>query len=223
MLQPAVFAAELPELAASGLPIIQLDEQSAYPEIGFIDNDSYSGAQSMARALLDLGHRKIAFLQRWPDRLNHVQRFNGYRNALAEAGIEPRPEWTRVWSDERRAPDCLGSGAILLNELLDAAPDVTAVMAVNDELALGALFAARRRGVSVPQMLSVTGFDDGEYSAYANPPLSTVYHPGMEEGRLVMEAIHRFLESNGKIALPRRIVPTRLVWRETAGPAPRRS
>lgn len=114
-------ARQLPELAASGLPVMQIDEQSASPEIGFIDNDSYSGAANLVKHLLALGHRKIGFLLRWPGNLNHIQRLNGYRNTLREAGIAFSDRWIRQWDDAR--PDQEGhGGGILFEELLAADP-----------------------------------------------------------------------------------------------------
>jgi DNA-binding LacI/PurR family transcriptional regulator len=97
LILPTVFFDQIPELAESGLPIMLIDEPSTVNNIGFIDNDSYSGSREATKYLLELDHRNIAYLSYWQQTLNHVQRLNGYRNAMQEAGIDIAPSWL---------PDC---------------------------------------------------------------------------------------------------------------------
>ena len=94
--QSKYFEKQLPELAASGLPVMEIDSDSKIPEIGCIDNDAYSGAVELTRHLLGLGHRRIGFLLRWADSLNHIQRLKGFQDTLAQAGILTRDLWQKL-------------------------------------------------------------------------------------------------------------------------------
>lgn len=214
LLIPASFREQLPELSASGLPVMLVDESVELPNVGFIDNDSYSGSFQAAEHLLSLGHRAIGYLNQNAT-LNHLQRFRAWRDALEQSGIRIPPEWSCEFG---------GGGAEegfrKMNELLDAAPEITAVMATNDQIAWGAARAALRRGLRIPQDLSVVGFDDYPASAFWNPPLTTVCHPMEEAGRLAARALDRYFCSNGKEALPKQLLQTHLIARESTGPRP---
>lgn len=221
LVQPGYFAGQLPELAASGLPVMEIDSDSGIPGIGCIDNDAYSGAVELTRHLLDLGHRKIGFLLRWPDSLNHIQRLKGYRETLAEAGITGMENW--VVSESAPCGSVGESGALMLEELLHREPGITAVIGVNDELALGAMHRAIRSGMRVPEDLSVAGFDDTDFCSLTIPEMTSVTHPCREAGIRAAAAVAAYIGSNGKTVLPREVLSTRLVPRRSTGPAPCRS
>ena len=92
-------------------------------------------------------------------------------------------------------------------------------MASNDDLAQKILKAAALNGLRVPEDLSVAGFDDYPMSRFLNPSLTTVHHPAREAGNLAVRALAEYLQSNGKTALPRLVLPTELTVRESTGPA----
>ncbi len=214
------FAAEHAALNAAELPVVFLDSATPFERLGFIDNDSYSGAHAAARHLLELGHRRIGFLDYGNSALDHLRRFKGFENALREAGVEIAPHW-------RLRPEApLGSvaphrdGQQLLTRLLAQAPELTAVMAVDDKLAMGALAALHRAGRRVPAEFSVVGFDDLPEAAAGYPALTTVEHPVAEAARRAAQAIHECWQSPGTWQPPREILPTRLIVRESTGPAP---
>lgn len=210
LLIPASFREQLPELSASGLPVMLVDESTDLPNTGFIDNDSYSGSFQAAEHLLSLGHRAIGYLNHKTTR-NHLQRFQAYRDALAKAKIRISPAWCRELTGGMEAGFCK------MNELLDAAPEITAVMTTNDQIAWGAARAAIRRGLRIPRDLSLVGFDDYPASAFWNPPLTTVLHPMEEAGRLAARALDRYFSANGKEPLPKQILQTTLIVRESTG------
>ena len=219
LIQPMYFTEQLPQLAASGLPIMEIDSNSGIPGIGCIDNDAYSGAVELTRHLLDLGHRKIGFLLRWPDSLNHVQRLKGYRETLAGAGLPVPDSWVVSGSEP-----CAGGGESaesMLAELLRREPRITAVIGVNDDLALGAMHRAVRSGLRVPEDLSIAGFDDSDYCRLVIPEMTSVSHPCREAGFRAAAAVADYIASNGKTILPREVLSTRLVPRRSTGPAPR--
>ena len=216
---PDAFMPQLPELEKSKLPIMLIDAQSSSQQIGFIDNDACSAGMIITRHLIGLGHRKIGFITRWEDNLNHIQRYSGYRNAMLEAGIEPRPEWFRTWQhgDDYTAGE---SGGILFREIIAENPDLTALIAVNEEIALGAMHEAIASGFRVPEDFSIAGFDTSVYSTYTTPSLTSVSHPAQEAGQKGAEAIAAFLKGANAGQLVREILPTHLIPGTSTGPVP---
>jgi len=213
---PAGFAAEYPMLSESGLPVMLIDETAEVPGTGYVDNDSYSGSLEAARHLIALGHREIGYIACGPQTSNHRDRFLAYKAALAEAGIGFDP--ARIVS-EASGHGTMETGFDAMRRLLSCGVPLTAVMTTNDEFALGALSAARSAGIRVPEELSVVGFDDNEFAAFTDPPLTTVRHESEQAGYLAARAVDEFLRNH--TPLPRRILRTRLIVRRSSGPAPR--
>lgn len=219
LLNSAEYSEVLPELASSGLPVIALDMAVDLPGMGYINNDSFGGAYDMTKYLLSMGHRKIGFLMRWGSHFDHQQRLAGYKQALADAGVDFQNEWLRCWDDNIKL-STIDSAREMFDDLLKDAPDVTAVMSINDQIALGVLYAARLRGMQVPEDISVAGFDGIDYGLYSYPTLSSVLNPVWDAGLMAIQEIHRYLESNGKSLLPKRRMPTSLLIRQSTGAAP---
>ena len=219
LMLPRPFMPQLPELEKSKLPIMLIDSQSSSPQIGFVDNDACSAGTIITRHLLELGHRKIGFITRWEENLNHIQRFNGYRNAMQEAGIEPLPGWFRPW---RHGEDYTAgeSGSILFREIIAESPELTALIAVNEEIAMGAMHEAIASGLRVPEEFSVAGFDTSVYSTYTTPSLTSVSHPAQEAGQKAAEAIVACLRGQNTGPILREILPTHLIPGTSTGPAP---
>lgn len=142
--------------------------------------ENRGGAAELARALLELGHRRFAVLS-GPPRLTTVKhRFQGFREALAEAGVELAADAVVESEFSQRG----GYDGTL--ELLRRQVRCTALFCVNDVMAIGALEALRENGVRVPDDLSVAGFDDIPIVRHLNPPLSTMHLPLEEIGEKVM-------------------------------------
>ena len=180
------------QLCNKGYPVVALS--TFFPEIADV-SCGYSNAAVMrdaVRYLRSLGHRRIGYLNPRKS-FNHHQRFRGYWDAMHEAGLEIPDHWIQDRDPDELKTD-IHHGAGMLSRLLDAAPELTAVMAANDNFALGALHAAQERGIRIPDDLSIVGFDDYSFSAFLNPPLTTVLHPAEEAGRLAALAIDRFLK-----------------------------
>lgn len=205
-------SAECRELAASELPCVFIDTPAIPGNAGFIDNDSYSGAKEAAKHLIALGHRTIGFLNNIDRHVNHLQRLNGYNDALKEAGITPAPAWMQT-----NLP--YDSGSESVRALLCRVPGMTAVMAVDDKLALGAMSAIQQDGLKIPEDISVTGFDNFPDSALWMPPLTTVDHPIRQAAALAAEAIGNCLKKPGSWVPPMIMLPTKLLVRKSTGPA----
>ena len=176
-------------LSQAAIPVIQTMEITDDPidiAIGLSQRDAGYAA---TRHLIDLGHTRIAQMAVPLDSRSH-QRLGGYRDAMAEAGLE-----TRAVSFE--GPSSFAHGARLLGELLSRWPDTTALFAGNDNLAQGAIFECQRRGIRVPGDLSVVGFNDLEYAAAAYPSLTTVATPRYRIGRRAGEIVLELIRGSG--------------------------
>jgi DNA-binding LacI/PurR family transcriptional regulator len=216
----------LTAISARGLPMVIVDGPPwpSCPQVGIDDRNA---ARAAATHLIELGHRRIAVLATpmCPDRYEgrvdtarqaaaryHVarQRLRGYAEACKAAGLN----WAHVPVEERW-PYGLDAGKRAASALLEAADPPTALLAMSDEYALGALQAAEEHSVSVPSELSVVGFDDTPTAERAHPPLTTVRQPHREKGVL---AVEQLLRSPGRPA--RSILPTELVIRASTAPPP---
>jgi len=127
------------------------------------------GAALAARHLVELGHRRIAHLAGPADWLESAARDAGVDRALAAAGLEPLARWRGDWS---AASGAAAAPAVARAFASQNAP--TAIIAANDQMALGLIGGLRAAGLDVPRQLSVTGFDDNADAAFYSPPLTTV-------------------------------------------------
>jgi LacI family transcriptional regulator len=192
---------------------------SALPEsLGFycVDSDSVGMITEVVNWLVDLGHRRIGFVQGPAEQWSARQREYAFRQAMAARGIEVRPEWLACgfYTQEggRRAAE----------QLLQVYPPLTALIVSNDPMALGVLEVCRQRGVRVPEQLSVVGFDDIPLAALANPPLTTVRNPIHEIGYHAAQALLEQITS-GEVKRGNCLLRGELVIRQSAAPPPLRT
>lgn len=168
--------------------------------------DQEGGGHLATRHLLSLGHRSIAHIAGVADHTDATERRAGYDRALREAGVPVRPELIVQG-------DLMESGGLLaMNRLLDSGQPFTAVFAANDQTAFGARLALYRRGVRVPDDVSILGVDDLPGAAYATPPMTTIRQPIYELGLAVAQALLALL---GHQVAQTPVPPLELVVRET--------
>ena len=173
--------------------------------------DDRQGAMLAVRHLLELGHRRIAFITGSEDHPDAIERLGGYKKALEEAGVSFDPRLVAVgdWHEE--------GGLRATLELLDARTNFTALFCVNDQTAFGALLGLYKKGLSVPGDVSVVGFDDLPSSLYRVPPLTSVQQSIGILGEQSAQAMLDLLAGNRPRLSP---PPVELVVREsTAAPA----
>jgi LacI family transcriptional regulator len=189
---------ELVNLARS-VPLVVTGRLVADERIYCLDVDSTMGARVATDYLIGLGHRRIAFISGPHDHPDAPQRLEGYKAALTAGRIS----FTRKLV---AAGDYLETGGYAaINRLLDARVEFTAVFAANDQAAYGAMLALHRRGLRVPQDVSVVGFDDLPTSAFMIPSLTTVHRYTDEIGERAAEAMIDLIERripNARIAAP---------------------
>jgi len=174
-----------------------------------------SGADQAIKHLLALGHRRIAIISGPRGWVATEDRRRGYHAALAAAGILPDPELEVESNFE------IDGGEQAAGVLLDLAEPPTAIFAFNDNHAIGAIQAARARGLHVPDDLSIVGFDDVEHATIVTPTLTTVRQPLAEMGRTAVNLLQRLLDRQRFETLHIELA-TRLVVRESSGPVPSR-
>lgn len=195
-------------------PLVTVLERLPGAAVPVVNTDHQAGAAEAVRYLVALGHRRIAHitgLRRVPSAL---RRLEGYRAALAAAGLPAPAEL--VYSGDFT----MGSGATGMQQLMGLAQPPTAVLCGNDEMAYGAIRAAHKLGLAVPEDVSVVGFDDLNLAEFYNPPLTTVNIPRQELGRRAAQELIDQLA--GREVAREVVLPTRLVIRESAAAPPSR-
>lgn len=194
-----------------GAPVVAVDPHTGPSEFPTIDSDNFKGARLAVEHLLGLGHRRIGMLTGRPDLQSARLREDGYRAALAAAGVPADEGLLRIGAYD--ADVSFASATDLL-----ASPDrPTALFAANDISAIAAMAAAAELGLRVPDDLSVIGFDNVPESALCVPPLTTIEQPIREMGRQAVEMLVRLLrgESGGATRLT---LATSLVLRDSTRP-----
>jgi LacI family transcriptional regulator len=198
-------------------PFVLIDHDSDAPGCNVVNAANRDGTREGVAYLIGLGHRRIGFVTGRPDVGATHARLAGYRDALAEAGVEVE-ESLVVEGDFLEA-----RGYEAARRLLALADPPTAIFASSDAAAFGVLAAARDAGLQVPRELSVLGFDDIVEAAYVGAALSTVRQPLREMGRVAVQRLMTLLADPSQPA-ERIVMPTELIVRQTtAAPPVRRS
>lgn len=202
-----VFARLLPSV-----PAVLLDREIQSVNVDSVLVDHEHGGFLAGRHLAGLGHRKIGVIGGPRDSSSGPARLRGFIRALGEeAGLE-LPAASIVDSDYHFA-----GGRLAMEQLMAQAPDITAVFACNDLMAMGAVTALRSRGLRVPDDMSMVGFDDIPYAVTTWPPLTTIAQPVEKIGT---RAVSLLLERLGEPEAPsrREVLAPVLVERESCAP-----
>ncbi|MFD3517629.1 LacI family DNA-binding transcriptional regulator [Streptomyces sp. NPDC058657] len=202
------------ELRLLGVPLVVIDpDGSPATEAPTVGATNWAGGMAATEHLLALGHRRIGFIEGPPRLLCSRARLDGYRAALDAAGVPVEKELI-VRGDFYHE-----SGFTGCNRLLDLGRPPTAVFASSDQMALGAIEALRRRGLRVPEDMSIVGFDDLPEVRWSAPPLTTVRQPLSDMGKLAARTVLELARSVEPASL-RIELATELVVRSSTG-APR--
>jgi DNA-binding LacI/PurR family transcriptional regulator len=197
-------------LAEMKVPIVLINNQHPEEFVYSVMIDNVGASREATRHLIDLGHRRIAYLGDRGGFQSDSERCQGYRDALEAANLP----WAR---ELVRQADSTPEGAMqVVDELLSLGEAPTALFCYNDISAVGALLAARKHGMSVPGDLSVMGFDDLPLASYLNPMLTTIRQPMRDMGREATGILFALL--NGAEVENSRRVEGQLIVRESTAP-----
>ncbi|SDO07450.1 LacI family DNA-binding transcriptional regulator [Ensifer sp. YR511] len=201
---------ELNQILGAGTPIVQISRWLSGLSCDAVGPDNQTLAAEMTRHLLNLGHRRIAFLGGTEGRSARVERLAGYAQAMEEAELQVEETLTPMAAPTR------ANGALLLIEMMALESPPTAVICYHDLMALGALQAAKDMGLAVGSKFAVVGFDDITEAELSRPSLTTVHIDAENIGRAAATRLLARLE--GDESPPSRImVPARLVVRDSCG------
>jgi LacI family transcriptional regulator len=210
--------ATLELIRSSGIPTVLLDAYPAgadrFPQVSWVVCDDQRGGLLATEHLLELGHRDILFLAGPNGSSSSAGRFSGYQRALAAAGVE--------YSDSRvfLAGKDVESGRQALAQALSEKAVFTAIVAHNDNVAIGAVQTLLQQGFRVPEEISVVGFGDGVLAANFRVPLTTLRVPQVEMGEAALRLA--FELQKGATVAPR-VLPVEIIVRASTGAVPGKS
>jgi LacI family gluconate utilization system Gnt-I transcriptional repressor len=163
-------------IASSGIPCVHVMETTRDPGIHAVGFSQADAAAALTRHLVERGHRRIAFAGAQLDPRT-ISRLEGWRQEMTRSGLyAPALEWLNP------SPSSLALGGAMFEQIASVTPGIDAIFFNNDDLAQGALLAALRLGIPVPQRMAVVGFNDLTGSDQMVPPLTTVRTPRREIG-----------------------------------------
>ncbi len=198
-------------LVANGTPFARIGSSNKKDGINILMDDM-AAAQTATQCLLDLKHRKIAFISGSSDYLASTSRLEGYRNAMAKARAPIQSDW------EQPGDFSFESGARAAETLFSSSDRPTAIIASNDEMAFAVLHQADKFGISVPDDLSVISFDDTPGVRFSVPPLTAIRQPiAAMARRAASELIDQKIDVNEGAEIT---LPFEFIIRRTTGPAP---
>ncbi|MBK8986434.1 MAG: LacI family DNA-binding transcriptional regulator [Chloroflexi bacterium] len=192
-------------------PFVAFGRSCCDLDFPYVDEDSAAGMRLLVQHFIDLGHRRISFIAP-PDNLMFGRlRREGFLETMAANGLVVAPEWLVAGDLTQRG------GAEAAGQLLGAGLGITAVIASNDLMAIGAINRIQQHGLQVGHDIALGGFDDIPLAAYTSPPLTTIHQPIYEIGRQVCAMLIALV--NGLLPTPAHILlePT-LIIRESSGP-----
>ena len=199
------------QLESLSLPIVLVENHVDKQRLPSVLGDNFMAGYGVARHLLNLGHRKIALLRGPAKYSSLVDRCRGCMAALAEAGLLIPPEWMPLPVSGHPL-----KGYIQMKEILAQMDYPTAVIAISDKTAFGAMEAIREAGLRIPDDIGIASIDNTLESAYTRPPLTTVNIPKYEMGVLAFQKLRRLIQGDDTIPV-KTIVYSELIVRESCG------
>jgi len=209
LIRPAAPPAKLAALYHQRYPFVVVDPtHSVEDPIPVVASANRAGALRATEHLLGLGHRRIGVITGRPGEVATRDRLEGYTYALTKRGIPSDPGLVRVDDFE------FAGGYRAAIDLLALPDRPTAIFAFNDAMAAGVIRAAREKGLTLPEDLSIVGFDDAETAAYATPALTSVRQPLQDMGRVAVEMLDRLIAQR-QLDATRIELSTRLIERSS--------
>ena len=197
------------QLKIPNVPVVLIESYVEGQTFPCILGDNFMAGYKIARHVLDQGHRKIAILKGPAKYSSLVDRFRGCLAAMAEANLLTPAEWM-----PEPVPGHPLKGYLQMKEILGLPDHPTAVIAISDKTAFGAMEAIREAGLSIPGDIAIGSIDNTKESGYTRPPLTTVHIPKYEIGVLALHTLHRLIAGDEAIPV-KSIVYSELIVRES--------
>ncbi len=203
--------ASIPQLLPS-TPLVYVDRSPLDARVDSVLVDNVRAAFEATEYLLKLGHRRIAIITEPLNLLNAADRLLGYKQALRAHRIPVDPKLVRPGDNTQ------DSGYWHALEIFKLAPSPTAVLACNNRMLLGMLAALRELGLACPRAVSLIGFDDFDWSAYIDPPLTIVRQPADQLGAAAAKTLLKRIRHPDRDRFEKILLPTQLVVRRSTSP-----
>lgn len=206
------------ELAEEGLPLVVLGDHFEHPSLTFAYTESELASREAVEHLVSLGHKRIAFAACHREDGDHADRLNGYREVLSNHGLFDESLVCRV-------PPSRSDGGPILRGLIGQADRPTAMYIADPLIAAGVIYEAHQMGVSIPDELSIVGFDDTDLRNLLFPRMSSVCQDSEALGRAALEMVDKLIAegSNGRASTSKSATKLQSAWLEihgTTGPPP---
>lgn len=196
------------QLRRAGVPTVLVGRPLGRAQVPYVDADNRGGARGAVLHLIERGRRTIAHISGPQVMCAGIDRLDGYRDALAGAGLRQRADLVEEGNFDEE------SGYAAATRLLERARGLDAIFVASDQMAAGALHAIRDAGRSVPTDIAVVGFDDAPLATHTQPALTTVRQPVDEMTRATADLLLNRVA--GKTKPARIICPTTLIERDSA-------
>ncbi len=199
-------------LVRSGLPFVLIHNQGGLRStVPSVTITSWEGGFTATTHLISLGHRRIAYIGKTAPARDAIERIAGYRAALDAANlpIDPQLQCEGAFTET--------DGYMATRTLLELPEPPTAIFAGNDRQAAGVYKALHELGITVPDKMSVIGFDNLPYTELMNPPLTTVHVPRLELGRTAATMLLRLINKE-TLEMTRVVLPTEFIERQSCQP-----
>lgn len=201
------------DLLRRGTPTVLLGQRAAFcARFINVETDDLAASKAVTNHLLELGHRRIACFAGQVFAPTAQERFEGYRRALREAGIEIEDKLMF------NAGSTIEEGAKAALQMIDEGVRATAIQCVNDLVAIGAATTFMQQGIRIPQDLSIVGYGNILSAEHFRVPLTTVRQPKFRQGIAAMESMLKLL---GGQPIESKRLHAEIIVRDSTGPAPK--
>lgn len=198
------------EVLKAGVPMVFVDNIIKNVPSHSVTIDNYLGARRITEYLIEINHKHICFFAGTDKVYVYNKRLEGYMDAMNEAGLSVHICQSGITMED---------GYQTAKELLKSGRLPTAIVCLSDNTALGALHAIKEHGLSVPRDISLTGFNNLDFTKYIDPPLTTVVQPALQMGKTAAEIIVSCLRNNGDMSKRQNVVftPEIIIRQSTRG------
>ena len=191
------------------IPVIMVGHEITGLDIPAVIQDNYQGGRKAVEFLIENGHSKIGIICGPTENFSAQQRFSAYLDVMKEHNLKPPKEYIS------QGTFTLPSGYIAMKEILEKSEEIpTAIFAINDMMAMGAVKAILEKGYRVPGDISIVGFDNVVLAEYFNPALTTIHQNHYEIGKQAGELLMEYLR-NKEVPVKRLILEQRLIERDS--------